>query len=155
MKLSTGIITAILLVAGGSGAVYAFGKHGDWGMTPGEKVEFVTERVSKKLELDAAQRQNFTELANLVADIVVEARADRRAQIEELSAMLAQPSFDQAQALELVRQKTEMVNQEAPRVIASLAVFLDSLNAEQKQQLQTLVEHRHRHHGHHGERRED
>ncbi len=155
MKLSTGIITAILLVAGSSGAVYAFGKHGDWGMTPGEKVEFVTERVSKKLELDAAQRQNFTELANLVADIVVEARADRRAQIEELSAMLAQPNFDQTQALELVRQKTEMVNQKAPQVIASLAVFLDSLNTEQKQQLQTFVEHRHRHHGHHGDRHED
>lgn len=155
MKLSTRIVTAILLVVGSSGAVYAFSKHGDWGMTPEEKVEFVTERVTRKLELDATQRQNFNELANLVADIVVEARADRREQIEELSAMLAQPSFDQARALELVQQKTEMINQKAPQVIASLAIFLESLDAGQKAQLQAFVEHRHRHHGHHGDRHED
>ncbi len=146
MKLSTGIVTAVLLVAGSSGAVYAFSKHGDWGMTAAEKAEFVTERVSKKLELDAAQRQNFSELANLVAGIVAEARSGRREQIDELSALIAQPSFDQARALELVQQKTRMINDRAPQVIASLAIFLDSLNDGQKQQLQAFVEHRHRHH---------
>ncbi len=155
MKLSTGIVTAVLLVVGSSGAVYAFSKHGDWGMTPAEKAEFVTERVTKKLELDAAQRQNFSELANLVSGIVTEARAGKREQFEELSQLIEQPSFDQARALELVRQKTEMINEKAPQVIASLAVFLDSLDDSQKQQVKEFIEHRHRHHGHHGERLED
>ena len=155
MKLSTRIVTAILLVVGSSGAVYAFSKHGDWDMTAEEKADFVTERVSKKLELDAAQRQNFSELANLVTGIVAEARADKREQIDELSSMIEQPSFDQARALELVQQKTGMINQKAPQIIASLAIFLDSLNATQKQQLQEFIEHRHRHQGHHGNRHED
>jgi len=155
MKLATGIVVAVLLVAGSSGAVYAFSRHGDWGMTPEEKADFVTERVSKKLELDAAQRQNFSELASLLTGIVAEARAGKREQFEELSAMIEQPSFDQARALELVRQKTEMINQKAPQVIASLAVFLDSLNATQKLQLKEFIEHRHRHHGRHGEGHED
>lgn len=147
MKLSTRIVTAVLLIAGSSGVVYAFGKHGDWGMTLDEKADFVGERVSKQLQLDTTQQQNFRELAGLVAGIVAEARADRQAQFEELSAMIEQPSFDQARALELVQQKTEMINQKAPQVIASLAIFLDSLNAEQKRQLQDFIEHRHRHHG--------
>lgn len=155
MKLSTRIVTAVLLVVGSSGAVYAFSKHGDWGMTPAEKAEFVTERVTKKLELDAAQRQNFSELARLVTGIVTEARAGKREQFEEFSQMIEQPNFDQARALELVRQKTEMINEKAPQVIASLAVFLDSLDDTQKQQVKEFIEHRQRHHDHHGERLED
>jgi Spy/CpxP family protein refolding chaperone len=155
MKLSTRIITAILLVAGSSGAVYAISKHGDWQMTPREKAEFMTERVTKKLELDATQKQYFSDLANLVAGIVAEARASRSAQFEELSALIEAPSFDQARALELVQQKTSMINAKAPEVIASLGVFLDSLNGEQKQQLEEFVKHRHEHREHHQHQRMD
>ena len=57
MKIFTKIIIAVLAVAGSSSAVYAFSRHGDWHMTPDEKVEFVTERVTKKLELDSQQQQ--------------------------------------------------------------------------------------------------
>ena len=70
MKLSTRIITAILLIAGSSGVVYAFSKHNGWGMSPDEKVEFVTERVTRKLELDSQQQQNFAELAETVVQIM-------------------------------------------------------------------------------------
>ena len=149
MKLSTRIITAVLLVAGSSSAVYAISRHGDWGMTPQEKADFVTERVTKKLELDATQQQNFSDLANLVAGIVAETRANKSEQFEEISAMIQAPSFDQARALELVQQKTGMINEKAPQVIASLGIFLDSLNGEQKQQLEEFVKRRHEHHGHH------
>ena len=151
MKLSTRIVIAVLLVAGSSGAVYAFSKHGSWGMTPQEKAEFVTERVTKKLELNAEQQQNFASLAELVTGIVVEARAERKAQMEEISGLLEEPSFNQARALELVQQKTGLINEKAPLVISSLAVFLDSLNAEQKDKLQEFIEHRRHHHRHGGE----
>ena len=146
MKLSTRIVTAVLLIAGSSGVVYAFGKHGDWGMTPEEKAEFVTERVTKKLELDARQQQNFASLVRLVSGIVTEARADRESQIREIAALLDEPSFNQARALELVEQKTGLINEKAPLVISSLAVFLDSLNAQQKDRLQDFIEHRHQRH---------
>ncbi|MCP4390860.1 MAG: periplasmic heavy metal sensor, partial [Gammaproteobacteria bacterium] len=136
MKLSTRIITAVLIVAGGSGAVYAFNKHGDWGMTPEEKVDFVTERVTKKLELDSEQQQNFTSLAETVAGIMLEARQAKQQQMNEIGELLQDPSFNQARALEIVQQKTQMVNEKAPLVVSSLAVFLDSLSAEQKAQLQ-------------------
>ena len=149
MKLSTRIVTAVLLIAGSSGVVYAFSKHGDWGMTPQEKAEFVTDRVTKKLELNAEQQQKFAALTELVAGIVADARADRQAQIEEISGLLDEPSFNQSRALELVQQKTDLIDEKAPLVISSLAVFLDSLNAEQKDKLQEFIAHRrdHRHHG--------
>lgn len=150
MKLSNRIIAAVLLVVGSSGAVYAFSKHGDWGMSPGEKVEFVTDRVTKKLELDSQQQQNFSTLAEMVAQLMVDAKATRAEHIGEIGSLLQEPNFDQSRALELLRQKTEIINQEAPRVIESLAIFLDSLSDTQKQQLQQFIEKRHHRHGDHG-----
>ena len=151
MKLSTRIVTAVLLVVGSSGVVYAFSKHGDWGMTPQEKAEFIGERVGKKLDLDAAQQQKFDSLTELVAGIVAEARAGREAQMQEISALLEEPSFNQARALELIGQKTDLVNEKAPLVISSLAVFLDSLTPAQKDKLQQFIEHRRHHHRLHHE----
>jgi len=146
MKLSTRIITAVLLVAGSSGVVYAFGRHGDWGMSADEKVEFVSERITRKLDLDATQRQKFIELAELVAATLQQVRPTAEQRFGEISALLQEPSLDQARALELIQQRTRLVNEQAPLLIAALANFLDSLNAGQKQQLQELLQHRHGHH---------
>ena len=151
MKLPSKIIIAVLLVAGSSGVVYAFSKHGDWGMSPEEKVEFVTDRVTKKLELDSQQQENFTQLAQTVAQLMMDARATRAQHFTEIETLLEEPSFNQARALELVQQKTQMVSEKAPLVISSLAVFLDSLSAEQKQELQGFLEHRHKHHHRYGD----
>ena len=151
MKLSTKIIAAVLLITGSSGVVYAFSKHGDWGMSPEEKVEFVTDRVTKKLELDSQQQENFTRLAQTVAQLMMDARATRAQHFTEIEALLEESSFNQARALELVQQKTQMLNEKAPLVISSLAVFLDSLSAEQKQELQGFLEHRHKHRHRYGD----
>ena len=101
MKLSTRIITAALLIVCSSGAVYAFSKHNDWGMSPEEKVEFVTERVTRKLDLDSQQQQNFTELAGAIAQIMQDARITKAQNLTEIEALLQEPSFNQARALEL------------------------------------------------------
>ena len=148
MKLSTRIITAVLLIAGSSGAVYAFGKHNHWGMSPEEKIEFVTERVTRKLDLNGEQQQNFAQLAATVAQIMQEARITKAQNMNEIGTLLQESSFNQARALELVQQKTSMINEKAPLVVTSLAVFLDSLSVEQKQQVQEFLQHRHKHHRH-------
>lgn len=150
MKLSTKILATVLMVAGGSGAVFAYGKHGGWHMTHAEKAELVGDRVARKLELDASQRQNLDALTTLVAEIMEDAADRKQENFDQISMLLESPNFDQAKALELVQQKTSLVNEKAPQIIASLAVFLDSLDSEQKKQLQEFVEHRrdHRHHRH-------
>ena len=84
MKLSSKIIAVVLLVAGSSGAVYAFSKHSDWHMTPEEKVEFITDRVTKKLDLDSQQQQNFTSLAETLAGMMLDARATREQHVTEI-----------------------------------------------------------------------
>ena len=148
MKRSTKIIAVLALVVGGSGAVYAYSKHDHWHMTPAEKVEFVTDRVSKKLELNSEQRQNFVSLAETVVQIMVDAKASKEQHFAEVDQLLDEPSFNQARALELVQQKTDTINTRAPLVVSQLAIFLDSLNAEQKEELQEFLQHKREHHRH-------
>jgi Spy/CpxP family protein refolding chaperone len=148
MKRSTKVIAAVLLIAASSSAVFAFSKQGHWKMTPDEKIEFVTDRVTEKLELDDQQRQNFTDLAGLVTQIMIEAKANKAQHIDEIKGMLQDPNFDQLSALELVQKKTQLINEKAPLVISSLAMFLDSLNSEQKLKMQSLLEHHGKHHLH-------
>ena len=148
MKLSKRIIIAVLLVAGSSGAVYAFSKHHDWGMTPAEKVEFVTERVTRKLDLDETQQQHFTRLAETMVTVMQEIRPSSEQRGEMISELLEAPSLDQARALELVQMRTRVIDEKAPEVIASLALFLDSLTPEQREQVQEFAKHRHHRHNH-------
>ena len=153
MNYSYILIAALVLVIGGTGAVYAYGKHGHWHMTPEEQVEFVTDRISKKLDLTDQQRENFTSLANTVAGIMLEAKASKAEHMAEVRQLLEEPSFNQARATQLVQQKTDLIDEKAPLVISQLAIFLDSLDVEQKRQLQDLIRHHHEHHRHgHGER---
>jgi periplasmic protein CpxP/Spy len=150
MKISTRIITAVLLIAGSSGVVYAFGKHGDWGMTPAEKVEFISERVTDKLDLDETQAAYFKHLAGTVSGIMQALRPTHQQRSDEFMQLLQEPGFDQARALQLVQQRTRLIDEKAPEVIAELAIFMDSLTPQQRQQVQQFIEHRHDRHMHGG-----
>ncbi len=155
MKKSTKIIMATALVLGISGSVFAFGKHGHWNMSPEEKAEFVTERVTKKLELRESQQQNLQALVGDVLVLMKEMRAERDNHKTQIEEMLAEPVLDQGKALQLIESKTRQINDKAPEVIASLALFLDSLDSSQKSQLQSFIakgmHHRHEHSEHNRE----
>ncbi len=144
MKLSSRIVAAVLLIVGSSGVVYAFAKHNHWGMTAGDKIEFVTEKVTQKLDLDSQQKQRFSDLAETVVNAMTDIKATRTEHINEIEALLQDSGFNQLRAIEMVQQKTQMINDKAPLVIASLAAFLDSLSAEQKQAMKEFIRH-HRH----------
>ncbi len=151
MKKSTKIIMAGLLTVGISGGVLAFGAHNHWGMSPDEKAEFVTERVTSKLDLNESQQENLKVLAKDMMALMEEMKAGRQAHMEQIQQILAEPVLDQTAALQMIQDKTQAINDKAPAAIASLALFLDSLDVDQKSKLQTFVTERMHHkrgHGH-------
>lgn len=149
MKKSTKIIITGLLVLGVSGGVFAYGAHKHWNMSPEDKAEFVTDRVSKKLDLDESQKQNLRILAEDMMGMMNEVRESRQVHMSQVQQLLAEPVFNQASALEMIQDKTQKINENAPIAIASLALFLDSLNPEQKSELQSFItdrmQHKHEH----------
>ncbi len=145
MKKSTKIVITGLLVLGFSGGVFAYGAHNHWNMSLEEKAEFVTDRVSNKLDLDESQKRNFRILAKNMTGMMNEIRESRQAHMSQVQQLLAEPVFNQAGALEMIQDKTQKINEKAPIAIASLALFLDSLNAEQKSELQSFITDRMQH----------
>jgi len=149
MKKSAKYITIAIVALGVTSAAFAFGSHG-WRMSPEDRAEFMTGKISEKLELNTTQQQNLQALSATVLDIMNDVRSGRTEHMETVQQLLSEPTLDQAKALEMIRQKTEMVNAKAPEVVASIAGFLDSLDDEQKQQLREHMNNRmhHRHQEH-------
>lgn len=102
----------------------------------------VIERVSDKLELNAAQQQKLA----VLADELIAQRKAWRAQggdpRAEIKGLIASEKFDRSAAQALLERKTQQVQGAGPRVIAAFADFYDSLNPQQQSQVRERLDKR-------------
>ncbi|MBW0169531.1 MAG: Spy/CpxP family protein refolding chaperone [Hydrogenophaga sp.] len=126
--------TGVALAVGGLAACGT--RHHERGPMSPEKIAEVrgkvVERITSKLDLNAEQQQKL----NVLADKV---QAQRTALIgqtpnprAEFSALVAGEKFDRARALNLLDEKTRVVQVSSPDVINAMADFYDSLNPAQQ-----------------------
>jgi protein CpxP len=134
-----------LVIALGGLTACSSGHHHRGGMTPEKMAEVrsrMVERVSSKLELNAAQRQKL----NILADKIEAQRAafvgntqDPRA---EMQAIVAGDKFDRERAQALLAEKTRAVQANSPEVLGAMADFYDALNPDQQQKVRELMQRR-------------
>jgi len=136
-----GLFGATVLL-GGLGACSHRMHHHGWSAMSDEdladaKVRLV-ERAGSKLDLDAAQKQRLTALADELLRQRQALRGDGepRAQVQ---ALIAGPAFDRSQAEALLMAKTDALRQQGPAVIQALGDFYDSLTPAQQQQLRDML----------------
>ena len=130
-----------LAMVAGSVAGCAGQRHG-WS---GDSAEFrakIVERVGSKLELDAAQKQKLTVLAEKLQAQREAMRGaggagDPRSQFK---ALFAGNKLDQAGATRLIDEKTTAVRNGSPEIIAAAADFFDTLNAAQQQKVRDFMD---------------
>lgn len=133
------------LLAGSLGSC-AWHRHHGWGAgTEQEQAEFrakMIERVSSKLDLDAAQKQKLTVLADKLQAqrAALRGGGDPRS---EFRALFAGAKLDQERARKLVEDKTAAVQAGSPDVIAAAADFFDNLNPAQQQKVREFMQRRH------------
>lgn len=145
MKRSSKIIVAIALTVGIVGGAAAYGKS-KWG-DPESRAKHVVSYVTDELELDAAQSEKLNALKDQMLATAKRVRSEMKPAHEDISALIAADTFDQAKALELINTKTALVNENAPELLASMGDFLDSLNAEQKAEVAEFIKHKRGRHG--------
>lgn len=143
MKRSTKIITAVVLTLGVAGGVAAYKGNG-W-----HRGEHFISHVSDELELTPEQTEALEAIRDQIWDIRQNVRQDPDARKQAVLSLIDGEVFDQTQALTLVSEKTELVTQYAPQVIASVASFYDSLSAEQQAEVREHIEQRMNHRWHH------
>ena len=120
------------------------GMHGGQ-MSEEEATQFRTkmvERVGKELNLDEAQKQRLTVLADKLREqrqMLMAGPNDPRAEVQSL---VAGTSFDRDKAQGLVNAKTEALRSKSPEVISAAADFYDSLKPEQQQKVRDFMARR-------------
>ena len=153
-KSSKMIIVAVLSATVIGAGVTAYAKRSGFCMdcSPQEKAARLVEKVGDRLDLNQEQSARLNDLAQHLLQLRQEVWDERKQGKDLLLALLAEPTLDQQQVLALVSEKTQLVNDTAPEVVAKVAEFTDSLTAEQKQELvdklskQRRFRHHHRHH---------
>lgn len=141
-KIATGIISAVVLV----GSLAACGPH----RSPEERADRMVEKISDKLELSAPQVANLEQLKTTVLDSRQRMRTEHEQLHQSIDEIISQPTLDQQRILELVREKTATINQEAPEIVAAMANFYDNLDLEQQADLRDKIrEHREHRRWHH------
>lgn len=134
--LIAGTLAATTLFAGAS----AYAMRGGHGMDGEARGPRMTAHIAERLELDEGQAAALEALQTRLAETRELMRgSDMRTQIQEL---LTAETFDQDAALALINERAQTLQNQAPDVVSAAAVFFDGLTAEQKTQLQTLMEKR-------------
>ncbi len=131
---------AALLGIGAAG--FAFGPEGHCGRWMQDAPEVRTAmrnhlvgKIGEELALDAAQRTRLQALAERLGSQRDELMADRRAGFGKVQALLSGERFDRESANALVTEKTGMIRDKAPALIAELADFYDTLRPDQQQKV--------------------
>ncbi|MDR7094083.1 Spy/CpxP family protein refolding chaperone [Hydrogenophaga laconesensis] len=102
----------------------------------------VVDRITSKLDLNAEQQQKLNVLADKVQaqrTALIGQTTDPRG---EMSALVAGEKFDRARALNLLDEKTRVVQVSSPEVINALADFYDSLNPTQQAEVRERMQKR-------------
>jgi len=136
-------LSATLLV-GGLTACGSHGRHGgEWSAERVTEVRAkVVDKISKKLELDATQKQKLGVLADQIIASRTAFRGKDTDPRAEIQAMVAGAKFDRALAQAMFEQKTQAVQGNGPQMIGAFADFYDSLNPAQQQQVRERLQHR-------------
>lgn len=150
MKRSTKIILGSVLGVGLIGAVTAkqFGHcdydrglghgHGEFSeMADSHRVKWMQKRISRALDLDAAQQAELIKLKTGIFESLQSLRSERPT-ASDIQALLNH-EFDQGKAMQLVAQRSQTMQEKAPELIAVLATFYNQLNAEQQSKVSEMI----------------
>ena len=137
-------LTSVTVVLAGLTACGSRGHHGEgWSAERVSEVRGkVVDKISGKLDLDGAQKQKLTALADQIIASRTAFRGDSADPRAEFKALIAGEKFDRSAAQVLLDQKTQAIQGNAPQTINALADFYDSLNPEQQKQVRERLEKR-------------
>lgn len=139
-----GLFGATVLV-GGLAACGHRGEHHGWNASPEEQARMrgkMIDRVSDRLELDAAQKAKLGVLADKLSEQRTALKGKTTDPRAEVKALVAGDKFDRTRAQALVTEKTAAITGKSPEVIAAAADFYDSLRPEQQAKVRDFMDRR-------------
>lgn len=141
------ISLAVFGVLLGVGAAWA--KHRGY-CNHSDRVQFITQRLTHKLDLTDEQQSGLSALADKFSELRDDA-VDRKNSIRDsVIGLLSAPSLDRELAADLLEEGFKSMAERKRELIDAVAEFTDSLQPDQRAQLTELIGDRLAYHwGHH------
>ena len=118
---------------------------GGWQASAEDQAKFrgkMIERVSGKLDLDAAQKAKLGVLADKLQEQRTALKGKTVSPRAEVEALVAGDKFDRTRAQALVTEKTAAITGKSPEVIAAAGDFYDSLTPAQQTKVREFMQKR-------------
>ncbi len=125
------IVGTVVLLAG-SVTAWAYHYGEGWSV---DRADRMVERISERLELDAAQRSKLEALKAKLVSLRQEHASKRQDTKEAVLSLLNEPTLDRNRAEALVQERVGRIQSAAPEVIGLFADFYDGLNPDQQKTL--------------------
>ena len=107
---------------------------------------WVVQKVTSELELDQVQQARLEAVKDEFLDMRTDMRSDREQTRADVLTMFEQSTFDRDKANAIVAQYVDKVNTRSPQIIDAIGDFYDSLNDEQRTELNGFIRHKMEHH---------
>jgi protein CpxP len=114
--------------------------------SPQERAEWLVKNISDELKLNDAQLSKLNAFKDEMLAVRSEYRKKHGDVPKTVDELLSQPTLDQARVLAQIKERTQEVNDQAPRVVSAFAAFYDSLTPVQQKKLHDEVAERMEHH---------
>lgn len=107
---------------------------------PDKRAEYFSNKISKKLELDAGQKTRLDAVIAELQSARKVMKGKKQESRETLRTLLNQPKLDQGKVMTLYQDHVKDMNTHAPRIIATLGNFWDSLTPQQQAKAREKME---------------
>jgi Spy/CpxP family protein refolding chaperone len=151
MVVVTSVLVAALMLIGGASLLYAhFGHQGGPGSrSADERFAWISERLSKRLDLNDAQRQEVQSIVKELGEKRNELHGLRSKGREELLTILRAENVDQNRVKQLVAEHKQVIGDLITSATDRLTDFAATLSPEQRARLaEAIEEHSACFHGH-------
>ena len=105
----------------------------------GDFMPHITERVSRKLDLNDEQKLKLEAFAETLRKLRGDWSERRTQMLAEVEDLLAGPSLDRDRVIALLDERHQAVNERKGEVVDAFANFSDSLQPEQRTRLAQLI----------------
>lgn len=138
--LKTILITLVVLgVIAAAGAAWA--KHSGY-CSPENRIQKITERVGRRLDLNDDQQGRLEAFAQILQDLRSHRQVRRVAVKDNVAELLSASSMDRDRAIELIDERLQGMNDGKRSLVDAFADFSDSLAPEQRARLAELIDNR-------------
>lgn len=146
MKALAKVAVSLALAGGVAAGVTAFAKrdglhHFGFG-DPAKRAEWVAEYIDDRLDLNIEQSAKLQALLDEFIAVRSEFKINRYQTRAEFLSLIQAPVLDQAELQAMVSEKIRVFEAQAANVIATIALFTDSLDRSQKAELLEMLERR-------------